>query len=78
MMSPAVAAIGLQLIVLHQIDGRQVLLNPEHVTSLFSKLPGTPNRWVAPGSHCVVMLVDGKHVGVAETCAAVRKLIEGK
>jgi hypothetical protein len=33
---------------------------------------------VTPGSRCLVMLVDGKHVGVAETCAAVRKLLEGK
>jgi len=77
-MSPAVAVIGLQLIVLHQVDGREVVINSAQITSLYAQLHGRPNRLVAAGSHCIVMLVDGKHVGVAETCAAVRKLIEGK
>ena len=69
---------AIQLIVLHQVDGREVVINPAQVTSLYAALPGRPNRLVAPGSRCVVMLTDGKHVGVIEPCAAVRRLIEKK
>lgn len=73
-----VFAATLQLIVLHQVDGREVVINSAQITSLYAQLHGRPNRWVAPGSRCVVMLADGKHVGVIEPCAAVRRLIEDK
>ena len=77
-MAHLVFAATLQLIVLHQVDGREVVVNPAQITSLYAALPGRPNRLVAPGSRCVVMLTDGKHVGVIEPCAAVRRLIEKK
>jgi len=72
------AAAAIRLIVLHQADGREIAINPAQVTSLYAALPGRPNRLVAPGSRCVVGLVDGKFASVIETCAAVRKLIEDK
>jgi len=67
---------AIQLIVLHQADGREVLINPSQITSLYAAIPGRPNRLVAPGSRCVVGLVDGKFASVIEPCAAVRRLIE--
>jgi len=73
-----VFAATLQLIVLHQVDGREVAINPAQVTSLHAALPGKPNKIVVPGARCLVGLVDGKFAAVLETCAAVRQLIEGK
>jgi hypothetical protein len=72
------AAAAIRLIVLHQADGREVLINPSQITSLHASLPGQPNRVVAPGARCLVGLVDGKFASVIETCAAVRALIEDK
>lgn len=73
----AIAA-ALQLIVLHQVDGREVIINPAQITSLHAALPGKPNRVVVPGARCLVGLVDGKFAAVLETCAAVRALIEDR
>jgi hypothetical protein len=68
--------IGLQLIVLHRVDGGEVAVNPALVTSL--RAPAGPLDRLAPaGSHCLVGLVDGKFVSVLETCPTVRKLLEG-
>lgn len=77
-MAHFVFAATLQLIVLHQPGGRDVVINTAQITTLYAAIPGTSNRLVAQGARCLVLLTDGKHVGVVETCAAVRKLIEGK
>lgn len=75
-MAHFVFAATLQLIVLHQPGGRDVVINTAQITTLYAAIPGSPNRLVAQGARCLVLLTDGKHVGVVETCAAVRKLIE--
>jgi hypothetical protein len=75
-MNVGVLAAALQLIVLHQADGREIAINTAQITSLYAALPGRPNRLVAPGARCLIGLADGKFASVIETCAAVRRLIE--
>lgn len=77
-MNVGVLAAALQLIVLHQPDGREIAINTAQITSLYAALPGRPNKVVVPGARCLVQLVDGKFASVVETCAAVRRLIEDK
>jgi hypothetical protein len=69
---------AVQLIALHQADGREIQINPAQVTSLHAALPGKPNQTVVPGARCLIGLADGKFASVLETCAAVRALIEAK
>lgn len=67
--------IALQMIPLHQIDGRIILVNPSEITAV-----ATPRRGDAklgnPATACMVFLSDGTHWQVLETCAAVKQLIE--
>lgn len=70
-----VFAAGLLLVLLHRLDGGDVLINPLHVTSLHGA--ARPRRQLYPGeAHCVVGLLDGKYISVLEPCAAVRKLLD--
>ena len=67
--------VALHLIVLHTVDGREVSVNPEQVTTLHATRD-EGNKLVTDEAHCVVMLTDGKFVSVAEACDEVRKLLE--
>jgi hypothetical protein len=69
--------IVLHLIVLHTVDGHEVAINPEQVTSLTAGKPHQDNKLLANNVRCVVGLTDGKFVSVSESCAAVRQLLEG-
>lgn len=68
------AAIVYALIVLHRVDGGEVHVNPQQVTSLRA----TAGAFSAglPGAVCVVGLTDRKFVSVLETCAEVKRLLE--
>jgi hypothetical protein len=68
---------GVQLVILHSVDGREVSLAPHQVTSLHARTKA-PNKLVAEDVSCVVGLSDGKTVSVAESCEAVRRLLEGR
>jgi|1185.fasta_scaffold256461_2 hypothetical protein len=61
-----------QLVLLHGPDGRQIVVNPDSVTSMFkpAKMHDTVN--------CVVNLSDGKFISVIETCDYVKKTIEDR
>jgi hypothetical protein len=73
----AAILILVQLLVLHRVDGQEVTISPNHVTSL--RAPAGPLDRLAPsGSHCLVGLTDGKFVSVIETCLTVRRLLEGE
>lgn len=72
--SAAVLAIALNLIVLHRVDGGEVIVNAEQVTSL--RDPVGRLQHLAPSGRCLVYLVDGTFVAVRETCAAVRRQLE--
>lgn len=66
--------IAVQLITLHRVDGGEVVVNGEQVTSLRSTA-GVGH--LAPG-HCVIGLTDGKFVAVLEPCGKVRQELEGR
>ena len=76
-MEPLVLLAAVQLILLHQVDGREILVNPTQITSLYAALPSTPNRLIVPGARCVIGMADAKIHAVIEPCATVRQLIEG-
>lgn len=67
------------LIVLHSLDGFEIIINPEQVVILrpsSEAAKGTPNQLIVTGVRCIVGLSDGKFVSVIETCEQVRVLIE--
>jgi hypothetical protein len=64
------------LIILHLVDGGQVVVNVEEITSLRqSKEEGS--KHFTEKAKCLINLADGKFVTVIETCEEVRKQIEG-
>lgn len=66
------------LIVLHNVDGGEVTINPEHVVVLQPTKDenlGTPQRLMAPGPKCVIGLSNGKFVSVVEDCGLIRQAI---
>ena len=67
--------IALRLVVLHSVDGREVSVNPQLVTSLHAATDQN-NKLLTGDVRCVIGLADGKFVSVIEDCDAVRKLIE--
>jgi hypothetical protein len=69
--------LALVLIVLHSVDGREVTINPEMVTSLHATTEAG-NRLLNKSVRCRVGLADGKFVSAVESCDAVRQLLEGK
>jgi hypothetical protein len=77
-MLPAVAVIGLQLIVLHRPDGAEIVIAPAQIVSLqvTSVNWGKPNTLVFGTARCVVELTSNRRAPVAETCNDVRRLIE--
>jgi hypothetical protein len=72
----AAVVITLRLIVLHTVDGREVTIAAKQITSLIAAKDDKPNELLAEPVRCVVNLVDGKFITVAETCSVVRQLIE--
>lgn len=72
----SIGIIVLHLVLLHTVDGREVSVNPEQVTSLHANKANEDNKLLTSDVSCVVGLTDGKFVSVAESCEAVRKLLE--
>lgn len=65
------------MIMLHRVDGGEVLVIPSHITSLHAKAPSAPqNKLVTPEVRCIVWLADGKLLSVLEPCDVIRKLID--
>ena len=76
LMSPAVAAIGL-LIVLHRPDGIEIAVSPQHIVALQVTLGSAgrgANKLFTAKAGCILDLV-GTRLAVAESCDAVLKLI---
>ena len=66
-------------IVLHQVDGRQILLNADYIISLNpteEATTGKPNKALVHGAKCVVMMANGRYYGVLEKCDAVKGLMD--
>lgn len=64
------------LIMLHGIDGREVDVNVDEITSLQCKMPGAENKAFHENVNAIVYLTDGKFVSVTETCTTIRDLIK--
>lgn len=64
------------LVILHRVDGGEVIVNRNQVTSLRST-PGSLKGQMPPPTNCLVGLTDGKFVAVTESCAEVKQLLEG-
>ena len=65
------------LIVLHNVDGAEVAISPEHVVALqhTSEAAGQANTLISKGHKCVVSLSNGKMVSVVEDCGTIRQAI---
>jgi hypothetical protein len=61
------------LLVLHNAEGREVLINPGAITSLRGRQGG---ETFPPSVHCHIGLSDGKFQTVKEDCAQVNELLE--
>jgi hypothetical protein len=70
------SALALQLITLHQPDGRVIHVNPAEIT-FFAAPRRDDKQLLVSGSNCVVFLTTRRYFGVVETCEAVRQLLGG-
>lgn len=67
----------LALVILHRVDGGEVLVAPSHITSMHSKAPASAqNKLVTHEARCIVWLADGKQLLVLEPCDTVKRLME--
>ena len=74
-MTPIVA--GMSLVLLHRVDGGEVVVAPSHVTSMHSKAPSIPqNKLVTGEVRCIIWLDDGKLLSVLESCETVKQLMD--
>ena len=70
------------LIVLHNVDGTEVLVAASQIVALQATNEGgargnpRSNDLIARGHHCVVALTNGKFVSVVETCEAIAQAME--
>jgi uncharacterized protein YlzI (FlbEa/FlbD family) len=68
-----IAVAALHWIVLHGLDGREIVINPNEITVMRGKEEG---KHFGPGAECMINMADGKFVAVKETCEAVREKID--
>jgi hypothetical protein len=68
------ATILFELVLLHGVDGKEIWVNPESVTSMHGP---TGQKLLAEGAHCALNLWDGKFISIRETCKEVREVFEG-
>ncbi len=68
----------IDLVMLHTLDGRDVYVNAATVTLIGeARSDADPNKQLTGKVHCVVNMVDGKFVTVAESCDAMRQRLRG-
>ena len=71
------ALTAVSLVILHRVDGGEVLVAPSHITSMHSKALGSArDKLTNQDVRCIVWLADGKQLQVLEPCETVRKLLE--
>lgn len=72
------AAEPVRLIPLHNVDGRDIFVNPANVTSLYeARAADDPKKSFTKEVACMIGLSDGRFVTVSEDCDTARSLIEG-
>jgi len=71
-----IAAALVALVILHRVDGGEVLVAPEHITSMHSKaLGGARDKLITGEARCIIWLSDGKLLSVLEPCEKVKQLM---
>jgi uncharacterized protein YlzI (FlbEa/FlbD family) len=70
------ALIALRMIIVHNVEGHEVSINPDHIVSL-REARDVDRRLVSDKVRCFITLVDGKYQTVIEECVTVRRIIEG-
>ena len=63
------------LVLLHRLDGGEVLVSPDQITALHARGRGH-NRLITEDARCAVWLSDGRLISVFESCNRVRQLLE--
>ena len=77
MNDPCTGMALLSLVILHRVDGGEVSVAPEHITSMHSKAPSSPqNKLVTGEVRCIIWLDDGKLLSVLEPCETVKRLMD--
>ena len=71
-----VVLVVLHLVMLHTVDGHEVAISADQVTSLHAAKEDQDNKFFADSVNCVVGLTDGKFVSTAEKCSEVKQLLE--
>jgi uncharacterized protein YlzI (FlbEa/FlbD family) len=77
-MEVAFTTIAIVLIMLHDVDGHETLVNVDHIVSLHStsETTGQRNTLVAKGIRCMVGMSNGSRIAVKEDCTTVRQAIQ--
>jgi uncharacterized protein YlzI (FlbEa/FlbD family) len=74
-MDPAITIV-VHLVLLHTIDGRETLINPEQVASITHRNADEPNKLLVDSVECVIGFSNGKFVSVIEHCDEVKRKLE--
>jgi len=68
--------LAMHLVLLHTVDGRDTLVNPEQVTSITHRFEDEPNKMLVNTVRCVVGFSNGKFISVIEDCDEVQRKLE--
>ena len=68
--------IAVKLVLLHTVDGRETLVNPQQVASMSARKVGEENKLLVGGVECAIGLTNGKIISVVEPCDEVKLLLE--
>jgi len=68
--------IAIVLILLHTVDGREIGINSNQVTSLQPTRTDGGAKMLTEKVSCIIALTDGKFVTVVEDCEQVLRLLE--
>jgi hypothetical protein len=75
----ALLVASIDVIVIHQLDGREVVINTEQITQMIeSREPGSPHKMLSDKVKCVIVMTDRRWASTAETCESIRKRLEEK
>ena len=70
-------AAAMSLVLLHRVDGGEVVVAPEHITSMHSKALGSArDKLTTHEARCIVWLADGRQLSVLEACETVKQLMD--
>lgn len=73
--SPLLAA-GINVIVVHSLDGREVIVNTAQITQVIETKPaGSPHKMAADRVTCVIVFTDRRWVSTQEKCDEILKML---